>query len=334
LNNVSVVSDATNSSVATIPVGIDPQGVAFDSGKAEIFVANGGSNNVTVVNAATNQVLANLPTGSNPWGVAYDRAKGEVFVTNFNSSDVSIFNDTTNHIVANISTGSSADLFTIRFQETGLPNGTNWSVALGGASESSIGTTIVFNEPNGTYSFNLTAIANYSANYSTPVVVQGAPVTVDVVFTSATYPVTFLEAGLPSGSKWTVTAFNLETKGETSGQSTGTTIFIRLTNGTYSLSAAGPAGYRVVLVPSELTISGSSPAEIEVTFTASSPSAVTATSLPWLTSAVLLSVATVGAVGGVWGYRQYRFNRWRSEALRWVEELNTDTAEIGRPPAQ
>ncbi|EQD49409.1 40-residue YVTN family beta-propeller repeat-containing protein, partial [mine drainage metagenome] len=39
-NNVSVISDANNTVVATVPVGIGPWAVAYDPGKGEVFVAN------------------------------------------------------------------------------------------------------------------------------------------------------------------------------------------------------------------------------------------------------------------------------------------------------
>ena len=45
-NNVSLISDRTNAVVATIPVGHQPEAVVYDSGKAEVLVANAGSNTV------------------------------------------------------------------------------------------------------------------------------------------------------------------------------------------------------------------------------------------------------------------------------------------------
>ena len=54
-NSVSVISDTTNSVVATVSyVGSNPFGVTYDSGKGEVFVANSGSNNVSVINDSNN----------------------------------------------------------------------------------------------------------------------------------------------------------------------------------------------------------------------------------------------------------------------------------------
>jgi hypothetical protein len=44
--------------------------------------------------------------------------------------------------------------FPVTFTEAGLPVGTAWAVALNGLSNSSTGSTLVFNEPNGSYSFS------------------------------------------------------------------------------------------------------------------------------------------------------------------------------------
>ena len=45
--------------------------------------------------------------------------------------------------------------FPVRFAETGLPSGTNWTVTLGGNSSSSTGPTIVFYVANGTYNYSI-----------------------------------------------------------------------------------------------------------------------------------------------------------------------------------
>ena len=105
-NNVSVISDASNSVVATIPVGTYPWGEACDSGKGEVFVTNYNSNNVSVISDATNKVVATIPVGTNPYGVAYDSGKGEVFVTNYNSNNVSVISDATSKVVATIPVGT------------------------------------------------------------------------------------------------------------------------------------------------------------------------------------------------------------------------------------
>ena len=67
---------------STIKVGTNPDGVAYDSGKGEIFVINAGSNNVSVISDSTDTVVANVTVKANPSCVAYDFGMGEIFVTN------------------------------------------------------------------------------------------------------------------------------------------------------------------------------------------------------------------------------------------------------------
>lgn len=57
--------------------------------------------------------------------------------------------------------------YVVTLTESGLPAGTNWSVTLAGASQSSTGATITFQEPNGTYAFLVGPVSGYTAIPST-----------------------------------------------------------------------------------------------------------------------------------------------------------------------
>ena len=92
--------------VATVPVGSLPEGVAYDSAKGEVFVANDDSATVSVISDSTNAVVATVPVGSIPEGLAYDSGKGEVFVTNLGSNTVSVISDSTNAVVVIVPVGS------------------------------------------------------------------------------------------------------------------------------------------------------------------------------------------------------------------------------------
>ena len=52
--------------VATVKVGVEPYGVAYDASKAEVFVVNDASYSVSVISDSTNQVIANVSVGSSP----------------------------------------------------------------------------------------------------------------------------------------------------------------------------------------------------------------------------------------------------------------------------
>ncbi len=76
-DTVDVISDSTNAVVANITTeyaagaGV-AYGVAYDSGKGEIFVTHAGVNTVTVISDTTNTVVANVPVGNTPEDLAYD----------------------------------------------------------------------------------------------------------------------------------------------------------------------------------------------------------------------------------------------------------------------
>ena len=68
-NNVSVIDTATNTVVATVPVGNNPCGVAVTPDGKHVYVTNDGSNTVSVIDTATNTVVATVPVGTWPrWG--------------------------------------------------------------------------------------------------------------------------------------------------------------------------------------------------------------------------------------------------------------------------
>jgi YVTN family beta-propeller protein len=114
-SNVSVISDSTNTVVATAAVGLGPVAMAYDSGKGEVFVVNivetSGTplGNVSVISDASNTVVATVPVGVNPIAAAYDSGKGEVFVANSGSNNVSVISDATNTVMATVPVGSSPD---------------------------------------------------------------------------------------------------------------------------------------------------------------------------------------------------------------------------------
>ncbi len=96
--------------VATVPVGVDPWGVAYDGGKGEVFVANwNDSNTVSVVSDTSNTVVTTIVgSGWYPESVAYDGGKGEVFVGDFGSGTVDVISDATDTVVATVNLGGFA----------------------------------------------------------------------------------------------------------------------------------------------------------------------------------------------------------------------------------
>ena len=133
---ISVIDCATNSIVTTIDVpGLNnpgfkespsPSGIAYDSVKGEVFVANEYGNCLTVISDSSNTVTATIDLGNDsvnkgigldPISVAYDSVKGEVFVVDIGATTtvgsnspsagmVSVISDATNSVVATVAVGS------------------------------------------------------------------------------------------------------------------------------------------------------------------------------------------------------------------------------------
>jgi YVTN family beta-propeller protein len=104
-DNVSVISDATDTISAMIHLSTPVGALAYDSGKGEIFAPSDGGDTVTVISDATNHVVATVTVGGDPDGAAYDVGKGEVFVANSLPDSVSVISDTSNAVVATVHVG-------------------------------------------------------------------------------------------------------------------------------------------------------------------------------------------------------------------------------------
>ena len=77
-----MIDTATNTVVATVPVGTNPIGVAITPDGKHAYVTNFTSNNVSVIDTATNTVVATVPVGNNPVGVAVTPDGKHAYVAN------------------------------------------------------------------------------------------------------------------------------------------------------------------------------------------------------------------------------------------------------------
>jgi hypothetical protein len=79
--------------------------------------------------------------------------------------------------------------YAVAFTETGLVNGTSWSMSVNGNPQSSTTDTITFSEPNGSYLFTVTPVTGYStSDPELNVTVAGAPSSFPVEYVSNTPP--------------------------------------------------------------------------------------------------------------------------------------------------
>jgi YVTN family beta-propeller protein len=104
---VSVIATATNTVIATIPVGSSPFGAAVAPDGSTVYVTNFRSNTVSVISTATNTVTATIPVGPNPNGVAVTPDSRTVYVANNGSNTVSVIATATDTVSATITVGAN-----------------------------------------------------------------------------------------------------------------------------------------------------------------------------------------------------------------------------------
>ncbi len=168
----------------------------------------------------------------------------------------------------NVAISFTAVTYVVTFAEAGLPPGTSWSVTLSETTHASMTSTIAFSEANGTFAYTVGHVAGYTASPSSgSVTVNGADVSTPVTFTAVpppTYPVSFIETGLPMGTSWSVT---LDGVPRTSGMST---ITFSEPNGTYAYSVGSVWGY-IASPPSGSVIVNGAGVSTSITFTVAPP---------------------------------------------------------------
>jgi YVTN family beta-propeller protein len=103
-DSVSVIDGATNTVLATVPVGIDPESVAANPSTNRIYVANRYTGKVSVIEGATNSVVATIPVRLGTTDVAANPATNRIYVGDIDwaSSNVSVIDGATNTVVASV----------------------------------------------------------------------------------------------------------------------------------------------------------------------------------------------------------------------------------------
>lgn len=152
---------------------------------------------------------------------------------------------------------SFARTYNVTFSESGLGGENSWSVSLNGTTLSAAaGNDIIFQVPNGSYSFIVQSVAGYgfSPAYGS-IPVDGASIAVPVTFAARSYNISFISTGLPSGMPWSITINGIVES------TTGQSIIFQATPGLYAYSIPEIQGYypaessgAVQVVDSNLTV--------------------------------------------------------------------------------
>lgn len=196
--------------------------------------------------------------------------------------------------------------YPVDFEETGLPVGDLWTVALDQNSVSSTTPWINFSRLVGNHSFSVPPLAEFSADPSAGNLTVSGPVVESIVFTSlfppapSRYAVQFTEVGLPLGTGWQV-AVNGSLLG-----ANGSTLAARLANGTYGFTVLAVSGYVSTPATAAFTVVGG-PVNVTVQFSTVTPggggspaNGAVALSVLYATVGIaLLAGAAVGLVVGV-----------------------------------
>jgi YVTN family beta-propeller protein len=205
--NVSVVSQDPVRLLGTIQVGPGPTAPAFDPTNGCVYIMDEKSGTVSVIGNDSFPVVfseSGLPTGTN-WSIGIDsELKSSVSNTiTFNEPNGAfqyrvglvagwqLENESGSGTIQvedsgrSIATNWTRTEYGVRFVESGLPEGANWSVTLGGQSQYSTEASAAFLEPNGSWEYAIDS--QFGAHYTeTPqsgeLNVSGASVSLAVVF--------------------------------------------------------------------------------------------------------------------------------------------------------
>ena len=128
-------------------------------------------------------------------------------------------------------------LFSVTVSETGLPDGTGWNITFNGNNYTSYNATQTFLVTNGTYAYSIPSINGFNCTATNGTLrVDGTGVEKRVKFVFMTQ-FTFIELGLPAGSRWSVDI------GGKVYNSSSSFIEATLPNGTYTYIVLLPSGF-------------------------------------------------------------------------------------------
>lgn len=337
--NLTVVNGTSEQVAGSIPVGSQPIDVAYDPSTASLEGSNFGSGTISFVLPMT------VPTPTFPVKFAESGLPpGAVWVANLSGS-VQISSNSTIQFtepngsfhysisgVAGLVPQPSSGVapvdggpvnvnvtfvrvpppaYQVEFRETGLRGTTLWRVALNGSEESSEGTSLVFDEPNGSYPFLVGSPAGYAASpASGSVPVEGNAASVSIVFVQSPPPiaVNFSYPQLDSCGG----PVNASFTSEVSGGAPPYSYLWNFGDGTPSSTAADPThefsadalGSMVQLnVTDSVGATGNHTAKLEVLFPPcippyqpQNPEAASSNPTPWILYGILAGGAAIAVV--------------------------------------
>lgn len=221
---VTIVNGTTLAPEAVVHVGSLPDGIASDPRTGQLLVANNASGSLAILDEPTtpNPITVSLsatppsvPLGGNLtltamasggsgalsyayFGLPAGCRSGNLSVLRCQPGEVGTFTVTLGvhdpfdrSAVASLRLQVLPEEYPIVFSESGLTSGTYWYAEVAGTTVGSAGTTITFDEANGSHLFGVDPVPGYSVSIppsssilgSGLLEVSGGPATIAVVFT-------------------------------------------------------------------------------------------------------------------------------------------------------
>jgi YVTN family beta-propeller protein len=101
-NSVSVIDTRTQKLIATIPVGVNPRGIATTPSGDAIYVTNVGEGTVSIIDSATLTVINTITVGAIPWQIIITPDGTMAFVSNSMSGTVSVIDTASDKVIKTI----------------------------------------------------------------------------------------------------------------------------------------------------------------------------------------------------------------------------------------
>lgn len=224
----------------------------FDPRNGLLYFASTGDSRLGVFDPTSREFVGSLNLSGHPSMTSFDAKRGGVWIPLYWGPPRLNLLDGNPMEVRVAFVPAPPPTFPVWFNESGLPNGTAWSVTVNGTSIQSSAGSIRFDLANGTEEYSVGPIAGWRSNLSSgSILVSGAAAYVFVHWTPNVYGVVFDEHGLPSGTDWGVT-INASTN-----RSSAPSIGFSLPNGTFQFNVSNVAGWRLSVYYGTVVVNGS-----------------------------------------------------------------------------
>jgi YVTN family beta-propeller protein len=106
---VSVIDTSNNALTATVPVGLNPGGLAVTPDGKQVYITNGGTNTISVLDTFSNAVVTAFAVGNYPYNIAFTPDGKRAYVPHTdNTGTLSVIDTTTHIVVATLQVGIDA----------------------------------------------------------------------------------------------------------------------------------------------------------------------------------------------------------------------------------